>query len=131
MTGKRKAFEIPSTAARPSVPDPVMEELGLSAPAPTAPVGPAPSSPVSTTAEVDRSTRPRMTSYISAEVQEAARAAVWWTRNEQHGYENLSDLVEDALLDKIKQLSDQYNGGEPFAPLPAGRRLRRGRPLSR
>lgn len=124
MTGKRKTFEIPSTA-RPA-PDPVMEELGLSAPTPTTPAASAP-----TAAEADRPTRPRMTSYISPEVQEAARAAVWWTRNEQHGYENLSDLVEDALLDKIKQLSDRYNGGDPFAPLPAGRRLRRGRPLSR
>ncbi|MBA3489976.1 MAG: hypothetical protein H0W34_04985 [Pyrinomonadaceae bacterium] len=72
-----------------------------------------------------------MTVYISSDVQDAARRAVYWTRNEQGGYENLSDLLEEALLEKIQHLEHQYNSGQPFNPLPEGRKIRRGRPVGR
>lgn len=76
-------------------------------------------------------TRPRMTVYIAQEVQDAARAAVYWTNNRPGGYDNLSNLLEDALMDKVHQLEAELNEGNSFPPMPQGRRLRRGRPIGR
>lgn len=73
--------------------------------------------------------RPRITVYISEDVQEALRAAVYWTNNQPGGYDNLSMLLEDAALEKIRKLERRYNNGQPFAPMPHGRHLRRGRPI--
>jgi hypothetical protein len=70
-----------------------------------------------------------MTVYISEDVQEALRAAVYWTNNQPEGYGNLSDLLEEAGLEKVRELEHKYNDGKPFAPIPRGKRLRRGRPI--
>ncbi|MEV6527802.1 hypothetical protein AB0M43_38360 [Longispora sp. NPDC051575] len=72
-----------------------------------------------------------MTVYVSRDVQNAARAAVFWTNNKPGGFDNLSDLLEDALMARIQQLADELNDGQPFDPVPEGRRLRRGRPIGR
>jgi len=93
-------------------------------PPPPAPI-PAPA-----TKTDDPSARPRMTIYVADEVQAAARAAVYWTNNKPDGFENLSDLVEAAIIEKVRDLADLYNEGQPFSPMPA-KRLRRGRPLRR
>jgi hypothetical protein len=128
VTAKRKAVSIPSTTIKPAS-DPTMDEL-LGKPANAAPT-PAETGQTASPEPTKAAPRPQMTAYIASDVQEAARAAVWWTRNQPEGYENLSDLLEDALLEKIARLEQQYNDGQPFPPMPAGKRLRRGRPIGR
>lgn len=121
---KGKRFEVPSTTATPK--DDVMDEL-LGKPSGGSEVMPA--VPADTAEHVIDVSRPRMTVYMSRDLQAAVRAAVYWTRNQPEGYENLSDLLEDAAQDMIQRLQERYNDGQPFPPMPTGKRLKRGRPI--
>jgi hypothetical protein len=127
-TNRRQRVSVPSTKTPSSKTDPVMGELLGVEPPPAEAAAPveAAQQPAKTPSSTSR---PRMTVYISEEVQEALRAAVYWTNNQPEGYGNLSDLLEEAGLEKVRELERKYNGGEPFAPIPQGKRLRRGRPI--
>ncbi len=127
MSTRKGRVQIGSTVKPPAADDVMSELLGAAPgtePTPTAQPNPAES-------KNQESTRPRMTVYISRDTQTALRAAVYWTRNQPNGYENLSDLLEDAAQEKIKALQELYNNGEPFPDLPQGKQLRRGRPIGR
>jgi hypothetical protein len=127
-TNRRQRVSVPSTKMPSSTADPVMGELlGVESPPPAEPAASA--APAQQPAKISSTSRPRMTVYISEEVQEALRAAVYWTNNQPEGYSNLSDLLEEAGLEKVRELERKYNGGEPFTPMPQGKRLRRGRPI--
>lgn len=69
----------------------------------------------------------QITAYVPAEVAEAARDAVIATTSYRRGYRSLSDLVADALSDKVAQLSKQFNNGKEFPSRKAD--LRPGRPI--
>lgn len=117
---RRKDVEVPSTKRPSPDQDPVLGEL----------LGVKPSlEPAAQTTQGQPAARPRMTVYISEDVQASLRAAVYWTRNEQDGFENLSDLLEAAAQAAIRELEGRYNQGNPFPAIPEGKGLRRGRPI--
>ncbi|MFE7194510.1 hypothetical protein [Kitasatospora sp. NPDC057541] len=67
--------------------------------------------------------------YITKAVAEAARNAVVATTPYEGGYHSLSDLIEDAIKEKLTKLQRKFNNGQPFAQRP--RRMRTGRPPAR
>lgn len=69
----------------------------------------------------------QLTVYVPEQVAEAARNAVVATSSYRRGYRSLSNLVADAISEKVGQLSKQFNNGNPF-PIRATE-LRPGRPL--
>lgn len=66
--------------------------------------------------------------YIESEVAEAARNAVIATTSYSKGYRSLSELVSEALAEKVGRLEKQFNNGRPFPPRE--HELRAGRPLA-
>ncbi|MCX5199731.1 hypothetical protein OOK31_38640 [Streptomyces sp. NBC_00249] len=68
--------------------------------------------------------------YITTEVAEAARNAVVATTPYEGGYQSLSDLIEDAIREKLTRLERKFNEGEPFAQRPR-KKIRTGRPPAR
>ncbi|MEU2740949.1 hypothetical protein OG762_52260 (plasmid) [Streptomyces sp. NBC_01136] len=68
--------------------------------------------------------------YITKDVAEAARDAVVWTTPHEGGYQSLSELIEDAIKEKVAKLQRKYNNGEPFPPRPR-KEIRTGRPPRR
>jgi hypothetical protein len=67
----------------------------------------------------------QITAYIPRDVAEAARDAVIATTPYRNGYRGLSDLIADAVGEKVQRLSRQFNGSRPFPPRDV--ELRRGR----
>jgi len=65
--------------------------------------------------------------YVSIEIAEAARNAVVATTPYEGGYQSISDLIEDAIAEKVQRLQRKFNNGEPFPTRPK-RRLKTGRP---
>jgi hypothetical protein len=116
MTTTRRV-SIGSTGGEPKGDDVMDELLG------GAPGGPAAKASKTSAAPAESSTRKRMTVYVEETIQEELRAAAYWTR------ENLSDLVEQAIVEKIRALEAEHNGGEPFSVPPE--RPKRGRPVGR
>lgn len=69
----------------------------------------------------------QVTVYLPRELADAARNAVIATTPHSRGYQVFSELVADALQEKLARLEKQFNNGQPF---PARKvNLRRGRPL--
>lgn len=65
--------------------------------------------------------------YVSRDIADAARNAVIATTAYNRGYVSLSELVAEAIAEKIAKLEKQFNNGRPF---PARvRELHPGRPL--
>lgn len=69
----------------------------------------------------------QITAYVPAEIAESARDAVIATTSYRRGYRSLSDLVADAVADKVEQLAKQFNNGKQFPSRKAN--LRPGRPI--
>lgn len=68
--------------------------------------------------------------YVTEEIAERARNAWWRTRSNDDGYETFSDLIEAAILAKVEEMENHFNGGQPFEPRPR-KRLSSGRPIGR
>ncbi|MET9403626.1 hypothetical protein [Kitasatospora sp. NPDC002965] len=109
---------------------------------PAAPTGPPPAAPAEVKAEVKAEAKagpvPRgqvagkekVQPYITTAVAEAARNAVVATTPYEGGYQSLSDLIEDAIVEKVAKLQRTFNEGNPFPERPR-RRIRTGRPPGR
>jgi len=69
----------------------------------------------------------QITAYVPRDVAEAARDAVVATTPYRNGYRGLSELVTDAVAEKIERLQRQFNSARPFPPrqvnLRPGRRM--------
>lgn len=65
--------------------------------------------------------------YVPTEVAEAARDAVIATTSYSRGYRSLSDLVAEAIAEKLARLERQFNNGRPFPG--RSHELHAGRPL--
>ncbi|MFD5086699.1 hypothetical protein ACFWOG_29185 [Kitasatospora sp. NPDC058406] len=105
---------------------------------PAAPTEPPPAAPAEVKAEAKAGPVPRgqvagkekVQPYITTAVAEAARNAVVATTPYEGGYQSLSDLIEDAIVEKVAKLQRTFNEGNPFPERPR-RRIRTGRPLGR
>lgn len=80
------------------------------------------------TPAADPPTRTKIQAYVDPQLAEKVRDAWWHTRNREHGFETLSDLIEAAIDEKVDALAAEYNDGEPFEPRPR-KALRAGRPV--
>ncbi|MEE1824355.1 hypothetical protein PUR61_19560 [Streptomyces sp. BE20] len=104
---------------------------------PAAPTEPPPAAPAAP-AEAKAGPVPRgqvagkekVQPYITTAVAEAARNAVVATTPYEGGYQSLSDLIEDAIVEKVAKLQRTFNEGNPFPERPR-KRIRTGRPLGR
>ena len=67
--------------------------------------------------------RTKYQAYVRASIKEEAQAAVFWTNNQPGGYASLTELTEAALEREIERLRDRFTHGEPFPPMPKGKRL--------
>lgn len=63
--------------------------------------------------------RGKITFYLPQEDADRARAALI---NTQHleGMRSMSDLVHQALSEKVEELENRYNDGKPWPPAPSG-----------
>ena len=52
--------------------------------------------------------------YVSRDIADAARNAVIATTAYNRGYVSLSELVAEAIAEKIAKLEKQFNNGRPF-----------------
>ena len=57
--------------------------------------------------------------YLSRELVDRARAAVWATMAEPGEAYNVSELAGRGLEAEVRRLEERYNGGEPFPPVHA------------
>ncbi len=66
----------------------------------------------------------QLTAYIPADVRAEARGAAKVLMGAVEGPNNLSELVAEAIEEKIERLREEFNGGRPFepaqGPLPSG-----------
>jgi hypothetical protein len=69
--------------------------------------------------------RIKRSTYISEDLVERAKAAVFWTRVIQGEPNSYADLTERALRAEVERLERLYNEGEPFE-IPEGEGLRPG-----
>jgi hypothetical protein len=95
---------------------------------PTPPETPPPAQPPA--AAVPRGQvagKEKLQPYISIPVAEAARNAVVATTPFEGGYQSISDLIEDAIREKVQRLQRKFNNGDPFPERPR-KRLKTGRP---
>lgn len=74
------------------------------------------------------STRTKVTFYTTTELAGQARAALTYVPAAEHGYRNLSELVADALAEKLTAMQQQHNDGHPWPNTSAGT-VATGRPL--
>lgn len=74
------------------------------------------------------STRTKVTFYTTTELAGQARAALTYVPAAEHGYRNLSELVADALAEKLRAMQEQHNNGQPWPDTRAGT-VATGRPL--
>jgi len=71
------------------------------------------------------SERVSRTTYLSRELVDRARAAVYWTRVIAGEPNSFSELSERALRAEVERLENEYNRGRPFE-IPEGEGLRPG-----
>nr|WP_011242312.1 hypothetical protein [Streptomyces noursei]BAD80786.1 hypothetical protein [Streptomyces noursei] len=76
--------------------------------------------------------RGKFQAYVLRSVQDEAKAIVYWTNNRPGGYASLTELAEHALQREIERMRAEFNGGQPFPPMPPDQKLttrppRRGR----
>lgn len=64
--------------------------------------------------------RARMSFHLDAELAGQARAVLVNIPTAQHGYRNISDLLVDALTQRVRQLQAEYNDGQAWPPAHAG-----------
>jgi len=66
----------------------------------------------------------QLTAYIPADVRAEARGAAKVLMGAVEGPNNLSELVAEAIEEKLERLRKEFNGGRPFepaqGPLPSG-----------
>lgn len=67
--------------------------------------------------------REKYQAYVRSSLKKEAQSAVFWTNNQPGGYASLTELTEAALQREIERLRDRFTHGEPFSPMPPGRKL--------
>ena len=75
-------------------------------------------------AESPKRTHVRVSVHLPTEVLERMRAAVYWTPGA-----TLTELATEAIEEKVTRM--EKKNGSPFDPIPAGKRVSRGRPVGR
>lgn len=70
---------------------------------------------------------PKVSFYQDREDTDRVRGAVLHTMATE-GYRNLSQFINLAVMEKVAQLEQKYNGGKPFPPAGT-RELPQGRPM--
>lgn len=68
----------------------------------------------------DMSERQKITVTLPSETVAQLRALLMHVPPAAHGYRNLSDIVSDALSDKITTLQGQHNHGQPWPEVGPG-----------
>lgn len=100
------------------------------------PAAPEPASTVTPPAAPERRTaaaettkdRTKVSFYTTQETAGQVRAALTHVPAAAHGYRNISDLIDDAVNEKIQQLQQRHNQGQPWPAADPGT-VSRGRPL--
>jgi len=113
-------------------PDEADEPEATARPTPSPPVPPRPEVAPEKPQPVPRGQvagKEKLQPYITTDVAEAARNAVVATTPHEGGYQSLSDLIEDAIREKVARLERKFNEGRPFPRRP--RKLKTGRPTKR
>lgn len=102
----------------PAAPEPA-------APTPTQPAPPERSVAPARKPQADRA---KVSFYTTHETAGQVRAALTHVPAAVHGYRNVSDLIDDAVNEKIQQLQQRHNQGKPWPAADPGS-VSRGRPL--
>lgn len=55
--------------------------------------------------------------YLSRDLVDRARAAVWATKSEPGEAYNVSELAGRGLAAEVRRLEERYNAGRPFPPV--------------
>ncbi|MFT7712339.1 ParB family protein [Clavibacter tessellarius] len=100
----------------------VHETLAATAPAP-----PPPEAPAAPSAPAVKPARTKVSFYSHPDDADRARGAFLHTQI-QEGHRTLSGFIDSAVMDKVKQLEERYNGGKPFPPVAPGG-MAKGRPM--
>ena len=70
-------------------------------------------------APVKKGKTPKTSFYQGHDDGMRMRGAFLATKYEE-GHENLSEFINEAVMDKVRALEEKHNGGQPFRPLPPG-----------
>jgi hypothetical protein len=119
----------PSEQPDPSPAEPASEPKEES-PVPTAAAEPTEAEPTVRQPKGTVAGKEKLQPYVSADIAERARNAWYRTRSLDDTFETFSDLIEVAIREKVEELEQRYNGGQPFTPRPR-KRLSSGRPVGR
>lgn len=67
--------------------------------------------------------REKYQAYVKGTLKAEIQAAVFWTNNQPGGYASLTELTEAALERELEHLRERFNHGQPFQPMPPGKKL--------
>ncbi|MGW9114504.1 ParB family protein [Microbacterium sp. NPDC055683] len=96
-------------------------------PAPAEPPARPRSSSTSTTKPAASKYPPKVSFYQDRADTDRVRGAILHTMATER-YRNLSQFINEAVMEKVERLEKKYNGGNPFPPVTA-RELPQGRPM--
>jgi hypothetical protein len=133
LAGRFSGDTSPSKAPEsqpPAAEETPKEDIPVAAPVATEAATSSGAPPSSRPAKGRVAGKEKLQPYVANDVAEAARNAWWHTRNQAQGYETFSDLIEDAIREKVAGMETEFNDGQPFPTRPR-QRLRAGRPTGR
>ncbi|NLC98793.1 MAG: hypothetical protein GX678_06930 [Actinomycetales bacterium] len=104
----------------PPTPEPAAEAPAVQAPA--APVAPRPRP------KAQGSKGSRKMNYYADEDQQGRIRAAYYAGRDTYGWQTLTDMQNQIIMQHVEQLEREFNGGAPFEPVHPGS-ISRGRPL--
>ncbi|WP_316295810.1 ParB family protein [Clavibacter michiganensis] len=127
LVGQVKDDDERSETTEPSPPEAPGALIVHEAPAATAPVSTPPVAASTPTAPAVKPPRTKVSFYSHPDDADRARGAFLHTQI-QEGHRTLSGFIDSAVMDKVKQLEEHYNGGKPFPSVAPGG-MAKGRPM--
>lgn len=99
-------------------------------PAAETPAGQAPTTPVEPSAQPKAriSKGSRKMNYYADEDQQGRIRAAYYAGRDTYGWQTLTDMQNQIMMQHVEQLEREFNGGAPFEPVHPGS-ISRGRPL--
>lgn len=102
----------------------VAPEPPAEAPAVQAPAAPA----VRPTAQPAKKSGSRKMNYYADEDQQGRIRAAYYVGRDRYGWQNLTDMQNKIIMQRVEELEREFNGGAPFEAVHPGS-ISRGRPL--